>query len=175
MKHLTALVAAVLAGASAGVATAQPHTASEVEIAWNRYYDADEIDRLIYEIGRAYPQLVEVRSLGTSRDGRDMLMAIVTSPDVAKGTDEHASRPAMWIDGNIHANEIQAAEVVLYTLWHLTKSYGENPELTALLDRTTFYLMPVVNPDSRAYWFSNPRRRTSRGRTPGPWTTTATA
>ena len=32
-------------------------------------------------------------------------------------------KPAFWIDGGIHANEIQASEVVLYTAWYLLEMY----------------------------------------------------
>ncbi|MCA9287693.1 MAG: hypothetical protein KDA05_03860, partial [Phycisphaerales bacterium] len=58
-------------------------------------------------------------------------------------------------DGNIHGNEIQAGEVVLYTLWYLTKEYGHNQEITELLDRVSFYLLVSVNPDGRENWFEN--------------------
>ncbi|MCA9311961.1 MAG: hypothetical protein KDA21_12190, partial [Phycisphaerales bacterium] len=57
-------------------------------------------------------------------------------------------------DGNVHGNEIQAAEVVLYTLWYLTKSYGVNERLTTMMDEYVFYLLPSVNPDGRAAWFA---------------------
>ena len=70
-----------------------------------------------------------------------------TGPDTTK--------PAMWIDGNIHGNEVQAGEVVLYTLWYLTKSYGVNERLTKLVDSTAFYLLVCENPDGRQYWFDH--------------------
>jgi len=45
---------------------------------------------------------------------------------------------------------------VLYTLWYLTSQYGKNERITALLDSYSFYLLPMVNPDGRQYWFDQP-------------------
>jgi hypothetical protein len=156
VKIRSLLLSVLGAACVAQPAAAQPHVPARVDIAWNRYYDFEAIEGHMRALADAYPELIELRSIGKSRGGRDMWLAIVTSPDVRKGTGDHAAKPAMWIDGNIHANEIQAAEVVLYSIWYLAKSYGENPALTELLDRTTFYMLPVVSPDSRAAWFSDP-------------------
>lgn len=148
--------AGVLAGAALGwwspAARAQEHIPARVEIPFNRYYTYEEIAAHMRAIAAAYPELVELRSLGTSLHGREMLLAIVNAP----ATGPHTSKPAMWIDGNVHGNEIQAAEAVLYSLWYLTKAYGVNESLTALLDNTSFYFLPVVNPDNREQWFRGP-------------------
>lgn len=154
---MAVLWAGLWAVGGARAASAQPHPQGvKVEIAWNRYYSFVEIEGHLRALASAYPELIELRSIGKSREGRDMWLAIVTSPDVRKGTEAHRERPAMWIDGNIHANEIQAAEVVLYSIWYLATRYGQNQDITELMDRTTFYMMPVVNPDSRQAWFDEP-------------------
>lgn len=152
-------VHAILAGLGCQLAcfTAAPVLAQEdipsrVSISWNRYSTFREIEQHLRAIADAYPDLVELRSIGKSLHGRDMWLAIVNAPK----TGPHESKPAMWIDGSIHANEVQAGEAVLYTLWYLTKSYGHNQRITQLLDNYSFYLMPVVNPDSRDHWFDHP-------------------
>lgn len=138
-------------------ASAQPHTEPRHEIAWNRYYTADQIDGHMRSLAGAYPDIVKVRSIGKSGKGRDMLVAIITSPD-----SDHRAKPAMWIDGAIHANEIQAAEVALYSVWYLATNYGHNDAITDLLDHNTFYILPMVNPDSRVTWFEQPSTPHSR-------------
>jgi hypothetical protein len=130
---------------------AQDHIPAKVEIAFDRYYDFPEIESHLKAIAAAYPDLVELRSLGKSLEGREMWLAVVNSPK----SGPHQAKPAMWIDGNIHGNEIQASEVVLYSLWYLTKAYGNNERLTALVDNYSFYFMPSVNPDGRAHWFTD--------------------
>ena len=44
----------------------------------------------------------------------------------------------------------------MYSIWYLTKSYGKVDQITELMDRTTFYFVPCVSPDSRAHWFREP-------------------
>jgi len=155
------LIRNMLAGAavlvSSSSAMAQAHVEPEYEIAWNRYYTADQIDAHMRGLARAYPEVVRVTSIGKSLGGRDMLVATITSP----GSDDRA-KPAMWIDGAIHANEIQAAEVTLYSAWYLATNYGHNDAITELLDDYAFYILPMVNPDSRVTWFTEPSTPHSR-------------
>jgi hypothetical protein len=146
------LVRLVLAGAGALVplASAQQDMPSRVSMSFNRYSTYAQIETQLKAIAAAYPDLVTLTPIGTSHQGRTLWVVTVnpkkSGPDTAK--------PAMWIDGNVHGNEIQAAEAVTYTLWYLTKSYGVNPQLTALMDRCAFYLCPSANPDGRENWFS---------------------
>ncbi len=143
------LAACTLAAGGAAPAVAQPHVEGRVEIAFNRYYTYAELEDHMKRIAAAYPDLVELREIGRSLQGRSLWVAIVNSPK----TGPHTTKPAMWIDGNVHGNEVQSAEAVLYSLWYLTKAYGQVPSLTDLLDRCSFYFMVSVNPDGREYWF----------------------
>ena len=71
-------------------------------------------------------------------------------------TGDEAGKAAMWIDGNVHGNEIQAAEVCVYLAWYLLEKYGELPMVTELVDERVFYILPMVNPDGRHDWFHEP-------------------
>jgi len=133
------------------VGSAQATVESKHEIHWNRYYTVEETNDHLRSLARAYPELISVRRIGTSGQGRELLVAVITKPG-----DDHRAKPAMWIDGSIHANEVQATEVVLYSLWYLATYYGHNEAITELLDDYTFYMMPIVSPDSRAKWFEGP-------------------
>lgn len=152
MPPLLRLALACLALA-APHAAAQQDVPTEVPIAWNKYYTYPEMEEHLHAIAEAYPDLVELREIGKSLEGRSLWVAIVTGPDAAA---THADKPAMWIDGNVHGNEIQAGEVVLYTAWYLTRGYGHIADITELLDNYTFYLMVSQNPDGREAWFAEP-------------------
>jgi hypothetical protein len=141
----------------AGTAAAQENHPAKVEIAWDRYYTYAQIGDQLKAIAAAYPDLVTVKSIGKTRQGRDIWLAIVNNSNTGSDT----SKPAMWIDGNVHGNEIQAAEAVVYSLWYLTKAYGKNEKLTRLLDSYSFYLLPSQNPDGREYWFNAPNDSSS--------------
>ena len=119
---------------------------------WNRLHDYEEMTRLIQSYAASYPDWVSVESIGKSIQGRDLWMITVSNP----ATGAPGSKPAMYVDGNIHANEVQGAETALYTVDFLVKNYGRLAKVTEILDRTTFYVLPMVNPDGRALWFQGP-------------------
>lgn len=133
---------------------------SKVNIAWNRLYNYDEVVSISRELVAAYPDLLTLESIGKSVQGRDIWVITLN----AKPTGPAESKPAIYIDANIHGNEVQGSEVVLYSIWYLTKSYGRVAQLTQLIDRSAFYFIPMVNPDGRAYWFDQPNSmNSSRG------------
>lgn len=124
----------------------------KVEVAWNRYYDHAAITQVLQRLNRAYPDLTELVSLGKSVMGKDIWMIRITNGR----TGDHLSKPGMFINANIHGNEIQAAETALYTAWYLLESYATNAWIRDLLDTKTFYIVPTQNPDSRDKFLKEP-------------------
>lgn len=124
----------------------------KVEIAWNRYYDWNEIGDIGRRLADKYPNLIQFGSIGKSFQERDIYLLTVSN--FKKGNAD--LKPAMYIDGNIHSNEIQGAEVSLYTAWYLAESYGKVEWITDLLDNKTFYIVPTINPDARDYYIHEP-------------------
>lgn len=165
-RALLCCFASVLLGAGGSVALGQEAAAKEkspyaalgapakpkVTAHWNRYHDYAESSKLLAELAAAHPEYAKLQSLGKSYGGREMWVLTVTN--FAKGDDR--SRPAMWIDGAIHANEIQATEVVLYTAWILLELRGESETVKRLLDERVFFLTPMMSPDSRDAHFYEP-------------------
>ncbi len=120
----------------------------KVEVAWNRFYDHTGLGAILARLHKAFPELTRLYSIGQSTEGRDLWCLEVTARCV--GNPER--KPAMYIDGNIHGNEVQAGEVVAYTAWYLCHQYGRLERITELLDHYVFYLVPTVNPDGRDFW-----------------------
>ncbi len=121
----------------------------KVVVRWNHFYDVAGLQSVMRAIHAAYPELTELVVLGTSYEGREIVALEVTNEATGPARD----KPAMYIDGNIHGNEVQAGETVLYTAWYLTETYGRNGNVTRLLDEKAFYLVPTINPDGRDHWF----------------------
>jgi hypothetical protein len=119
-----------------------------VEIAWNRYYDHKEIGDICKRIARAFPDIAIFSNIGKSYEGRELWLLTISNSKTGKPD----SKSAMYIDGNIHGNEIQGAEVALYTAWYLTEMYGHNDWVTSLVDEKTFYIIPTINPDGRDHF-----------------------
>lgn len=120
----------------------------KVEVAWNRYYDSQQLYDIMKRIEKAYPNLAKVYSVGKSVEGKE-IWAMTVSNFNNGNPDE---KPAMYIDGNIHSNEIQGAEVVLYTVWYVTELYDDVEWIKNLLDEKTLYVIPSINPDARDYY-----------------------
>ncbi|MCA9244152.1 MAG: hypothetical protein KDA32_09370 [Phycisphaerales bacterium] len=140
---------AVLAS-NATIAQDNYQFASKTPIAWDRLNDYDQVVQICRDLVAGYPDLLKMESIGKSVQGRDMWALTLN----VEKTGAAESKPAMYIDANVHGNEVQGTETVLYTIWYLTKSYGKVPQLTELMDRTAFYFVPMINPDGRAYWFA---------------------
>ena len=138
-------------------AAAQQQVPSRTNLTFNHYYSYEEMTAALHQLVAAYPELLSIRSIGKSYEGRDLWVVTVNNPKTGADTDKRA----MYIDGNIHGNEIEGSEVPLYTLWYLTKGYGVIEAITRLLDDRAFYVLPMVNPDGRAYWFNQPNSANS--------------
>ncbi|OMP32117.1 M14 family metallopeptidase [Mangrovimonas sp. DI 80] len=128
-----------------------PHK-PKVQVSWNRYYTYEGLRDIMQQIAQAYPDLAKLHSIGKSYQGRDMLM--LTISDFKTGDPD--TKPAMYIDGNIHSNEIQGAEFSLYTAWYLTEMFGELDFINQLLKDKTFYIIPTINPDARNNFMNEP-------------------
>ncbi|MEW6706271.1 MAG: M14 family metallopeptidase [Pseudomonadota bacterium] len=110
---------------------------------FDRFYRHDELGRLLADYAEALPQLVERRSIGKSHEGRDIWLVAVTN----RATGPADDKPALWIDGNIHAAELTASTACLYYLHQLATQYGRDERITQLLDTRAVYICPRLNPD----------------------------
>jgi len=112
-------------------------------INFDRFYRHAEMSELLKAYAKEYPDLVTLESIGKSFEGRDIWVVAVTN----RKTGDAETKPAMWIDGNIHAVELTASASCLYFLDYLTKQYGKDKRVTHTLDTRAFYICPRVNPD----------------------------
>ncbi len=124
----------------------------KVPVAWNRFFTNAGIEKLCRDIVKAYPGLAKLESIGKSVGGRDIWVLTIT--DFKNGNPDRKS--AMWVDGNIHGNEIQGSEMSLYIAWYLTEMFASNKFIQELLAQKTFYIAPTINPDGRAYFTETP-------------------
>ena len=117
------------------------------KLQFDTYYRYDDLTRTLHAYAEEYPQLVRVESIGKSHEGRDIWLVTVTNSGT--GIDRH--KPALWVDGNIHASEVSPSSACLYLIGHLVTAYGSDPDVTRCLDTRAFYVCPRVNPDG-AEW-----------------------
>ena len=122
-----------------------PH---KVSLDFNRWHDVHELYDDMRRLEKAYPDFLDMESVGKSHNGLDIMVMKINNPK----TGPELSKAAMYIEANIHGNEIQGGEVCLYTIWYLMENYGRIDQVTKLVDERVFYIFPVVNPDGRQYF-----------------------
>ncbi|MGQ0552945.1 MAG: M14 family metallopeptidase [Planctomycetota bacterium] len=146
----------LLLGLSAPAA-AQSTRVPRVAITWDRFYDYHGIVELCERLAASRPELCRLEYIGPSWEGRPMPLLTLSNP----ATGPESGKSAMWVDGNVHGNEVQGAEAAVYLAWLLLERHGELPQLTELLDERVFYILPMVNPDGRQHWFDEPNTPSS--------------
>ncbi len=112
----------------------------------NHYYTNDEIRELLEQWQQTYPALVNITPIGRSHEDRPIWLVTLTNSASGADTD----KPALWLDGNIHATELAGTTTVLLILDTLLAGYGQDPRITRLVDTCTVYAVPRINPDGAA-------------------------
>lgn len=123
----------------------------EVPLRFDRYYDYEEVVEALNVLHKAFPALTSLESIGESEEGLKIYALTINN----KNTGAEHDKPGVWLDGNIHGNEIQAGEVCLYYANMLLTKYGQNEQITKVVDNNVHYIIPVVNVDGRSHFFKN--------------------
>lgn len=113
---------------------------------WTSYHPVEDMHDFMDYLAATY-DYVSVSSIGESYEGRDMKVL-----SVCKGG--CGNKPAMWIDGGIHAREWVSPATVTYMMNELIENDADHPDLTENLD---WYILPSHNPDGYAYSIDNER------------------
>jgi len=123
----------------------------KVPLRFDHYYTYDQVVQALKVLHKAYPDLTKLEVVGKSEENREIYALTINNPK----TGEELSKPGVYVDGNIHGNEIQASEVCLYFLNTLLTKYGNNEKITKLVDKNAYYVIPVVNVDGRCHFFTD--------------------
>jgi len=125
----------------------------------------DQIERCCEAIAGSSPR-VRLESIGTTHEGRNLICAVVTSPEnlgrldaikadlarVAAG--KTASLPdlpaVLWIGASIHGDETSGADAALALLYHFAADRGQRTR--KVLENVILLIDPMQNPDGRAHF-----------------------
>src|SRR4051794_4646951 len=119
---------------------------------FTRYLRPHEMEAALRQLAEAHPALATLEQIGTSFEGRPLWVLTLTNSATGAALD----KPAVYIDGNHHAGEVNGEMVCLYTIWRLLSGHGQEAEITALLDQYTFYIRPIVTPDGVEFYLTTP-------------------
>jgi len=159
-------LALAVATASSLVAV-RPAAAADFPSSDSGYHTYAEMVAEIHAVQSAHPDIVEVRSIGKSYQGRDIWVAKV-SDNVATDEDE----PEVMFDSVHHAREHLSLEQDLALLRWLTDGYGADPRITDIVDTREIWIVFMVNPDGAEYDLTgSPFRSWRKNRQPNAGTT----
>ena len=118
---------------------------------YRSYSETGGIRDELVATARANPGLTKLVSIGKSVNGQDILALKVT-----KGARQlqDGKRPAVLYAATQHAREWITPEMVRRLMHHYLDGYGSNAELTALVDTTELWFLPVANPDGYDFTFT---------------------
>ncbi len=117
------------------------------------YRTVEETYRDLANLAAAYPQLATWKDIGDSwtkatsggLQGYDLYALQITSQS------RPGPKPKILIIAAIHAREYATAELVTRFAEKLVHSYGQDPDITWLLDYFEVHVIPQANPDGRKH------------------------
>jgi murein tripeptide amidase MpaA len=144
-RRAGALIAAVasshlLGGPGAPAAAEGPALAP---LPFDRILRYDELARLLEQWAAARPDALQLDSLGVTPKGRKLWFLTLTN----RATGPALEKPALLVDGNMHATEWAGGVAALHLAWRLLRDHGSDPRVTRLLDTRSVYVLPRLSPD----------------------------
>jgi murein tripeptide amidase MpaA len=99
-----------------------------------------------------------VGSIGRTTEGRDLPFAIASRPLVTSPAEaKRLRRPIVYVEGNIHAGEVEGKEAVLALLRDLVMKAGPS-----VLDSIVLIAVPIYNADGNERFGTTARQRGSQ-------------
>jgi len=111
------------------------------------FYTFQEAINQLDSLHARYPNIITQKfQIGVTENGRPIWAAKISdNPNVSE------PEPRALFDGLIHAREPISMMTVIYAMYYLCENYGDDPEVTYLVDNREIFFIPVVNPDGYEY------------------------
>lgn len=117
------------------------------------YYSHQEMLEQLDSMRTLYPNLItvkdslpEVDGISTSHENRPIWMV-----KVSNNADVFENEPEMIYTALHHAREPGSLTQMIFYLWYLLENYGDDDQVTAILNHTELYFVPMLNPDGYVY------------------------
>jgi hypothetical protein len=126
-------------------------------IVYSSYPDYEELTQICQILAKSYPSLAKLKSAGKSLQGRELWYMEITDFK----TRFPRTKPAVYMDGNMHAAEVLGTNICIGTIEYLLNGYESDPNIHELLQNYTFIIFPRVSPDGAEYFLKTPYRTRS--------------
>ncbi len=119
---------------------------------YDHYFLYDELTEICQYFTNKYPELCKLESICVTEEKRNQWALTLTNTK----TGPALCKPAFYIDGNHHAGEVTGSMAAMHTLDYLLTNYGEDANVTKMLDTMTIYIIPRVSPDGAETYLATP-------------------
>jgi len=117
--------------------------------AQNSYSNFSDLTDRLNTLESNYNNLTSLTSLTTTEEGRDIWVLTIGSGDVE-------NHPAIAVFGGVKGSHIFGSELAISFAEELLAN-SSTEEISSLLETTTFYVFPRVNPDATEQYFADLR------------------
>ncbi|HUU18742.1 MAG TPA: M14 family metallopeptidase [Sedimentisphaerales bacterium] len=126
------------------------------------YHNNKSLAKLLASLAEQNPDLMRVAGIARSIAKRKVWLV-----EVGKGAEQdRKTRPAMLVVAGIEGNDLVGSSIAVSWIMYLLERYETDAEITKLLQTTTFYVVPRLNPDAAEHFFNEPKCETSRNDKP---------
>jgi hypothetical protein len=123
----------------------------------HEYYDNKSLSGRLASLAERNSALVRVESIALSMQKRNVWLV-----ELGKGTrQDRQTRPAMLLVAGIEGNDLIGCSIAVNWIERLVEQYQDDDEITNLLQTTTIYLVPRLDPDAAEHFFADIRFETS--------------
>ncbi|AMM52220.1 hypothetical protein TH61_14905 [Rufibacter sp. DG15C] len=116
-----------------------------LEFTWDRTLGYDEITAQCRKLVQAYPDLVQMESIGETATGK-RIWALTISNFTSGNAHE---KPGYLVEGNTLHDPSIGSDHALYLAWHLLKNHETNQTIGKLLEHKVIYIIPATFPDTK--------------------------
>jgi len=109
---------------------------------WDFYPTYDAYVDMMYQFEADFPELCDVFSIGTTNEGRELLVARITD-----NVGQSEGEPEFLYTSTMHGDETTGYVLMLRLIDYMLNGYGTNARLTNLVDEIDIYINPLANPD----------------------------
>jgi len=126
------------------------------------YYDNKSLGRRLSSLAEGNPTLVRVEDVANSGNKRKVWLI-----ELGKGTrQDRTNRPAMLVVAGIEGNDLIGCTTAVNWVEQLVEQNQDDGEIAKLLQTTTIYVVPRLNPDAAEHFFARLKLETSSNNKP---------
>ena len=109
---------------------------------WDFYPTYEAYVDMMYQFADDYPDICQVYSIGTTVNGRELLMA-----KISDNVNTVEAEPEFLYTGTMHGDEVTGYVLLLRLIDYLLSNYNSNAEVTELVNNMVIFINPLANPD----------------------------